>query len=239
MTGCNCEINRCVLCEQQMLTGLPEAAECHVRDTLSKQNSRAGEMLFREGESNTHIYVLRTGLVKLTSSLDDGREQVIGLTAPGYLLGFHTLKDKVYRYSAIAATKVNACKVRHRDMLRVLDKHPSVSMKVIDILNHELDHTRTMLRVVGHKTAIEKTASFILSLIPRTGPKKPSEIPMPLSRREIADVLGLAEETVSRIMAELQRARVILTPRGKIVIFDHTRLKCIAEGENIASATTQ
>ncbi len=190
-------------------------------------------MLFREGNPNTYLYVLRTGLVKLTTSLDDGREQVIGLAAPGYLLGFHTLKDKAYRYSAVAAMKVDVCRVRHRDMLRVLKEHPSVSLKVIDILNHELDQTRTMLRVVGHKKATEKAASFILSLIPRTGLKS-REIPMPLSRMEIADILGLREETVSRIMAELQRSGIILTPRNKIVIFDQARLKCIAEGEDIS-----
>jgi CRP/FNR family transcriptional regulator len=194
---------------------------------LDKCTYQPYEALFREADPGTHLFALRTGQVKLTSSLADGREQIIRVAVAGQLVGFETLSDQAYPYTATTLTRVTACRITHKDMLCVLEAHPTVSLRVIHKLNQELERAQVMIRDLGLKRAIEKVASFILSLVPPRG-LTPTELLLPLSRQEIAEMLGLTEETVSRTMAEFKRDGLILAPRGRIRILDQAQLQKLA-----------
>jgi len=208
---------------------LPEKAACIVAKMLHKQAYKKGEVLFREGDACSHLFALSSGQVKLSYNTPDGREQIIGLGIPGYLLGFDTLSDETYTYTASALSKAHVCKIRHRDLMAKLKSHQDVAIRVLDALNSELKQTRELLRVIGGKTATEKTASFILSVVPHND-SGDCKFDMPFSRHEIADFLGLSMETVSRVMAELKRAGIIHAPRGTMEIRDAGRLRAVASG---------
>ncbi len=229
MYSCPCQIGECVLCEAHMFVGLSSAQLCEIRGLLTKHSYRPRQVLFREGEPSTHLYALRSGQAKLTTSLPDGREQILRLGVAGHLLGFEAVDDEVYPYSAEAMTNVEACGIQHKDMLRILEENPTVSLRVVHMLNEELEEAMRLIRDLGLKNAIEKVASFILSLVPIRGPA-PQELPVSLSRLEIAEMLGLTEETVSRVMTELRRDALINAPRGSIEILDYARLEALAGG---------
>ena len=74
---------------------------------------------------------------------------------------------------------------------------------------------------------MERVATFILSLIPRRG-NLPRELLFPFLREEMAKMVGLRVETVSRVMADLQRKNVIEAPRGCIRILDLKQLRSLA-----------
>ena len=218
------------MCARNSVYGdLPEKAACIVEKMLHKQVYKKGEVLFREGDACSHLFALSSGQVKLSYNTPDGREQIIGLGIPGYLLGFDTLSDETYTYTASALSKAHVCKIRHRDLMAKLKSHQDVAIRVLDALNSELKQTRELLRVIGGKTATEKTASFILSVVPHNDPGD-CKFDMPFSRHEIADFLGLSMETVSRVMAELKRAGIIHAPRGTMEIRDAGRLRAVASG---------
>jgi CRP/FNR family transcriptional regulator len=223
MYACPCEIQECVFCEAQLYTGLSKDHVLQIRGILDKRRYQPQEFLFHETDPSTHLFALRTGHVKLTSSLADGREQIIRLAVPGQLLGLGTVNGDAYPYTARALTSVTVCRLTRKDMLRVLAENPPVSLRVIDHLNGELEQAQAMIRDLGLKSANEKVASFIVSLIPARGPT-PEKLVMPLSRQEIAEMLGLTVETVSRVMAQFKREDLIQTPRGHIHIKDQARL---------------
>lgn len=227
MYTCPCEIQECVFCEAQLYSGLSAEQICQIRGMLDKCTYQPDHILFRETDPATYLFALRVGQVKLTSSLVDGREQIIRLAVAGQLVGFETFSDQAYPYTATTLTPVTACRITHKDMLCVLEAIPSVSLRVIHKLNRELERAQVMIRDLGLKNAIEKVASFILSLVPQRGPV-PAELLLPLSRREIAELLGLTEETVSRTMADFKRDGLILAPRGRIRILDPARLQKLA-----------
>ena len=83
------------------------------------------------------------------------------------------------------------------------------------------------IRDLGLKTASEKGASFLLSLVPPRAPY-PTSVSLVLSRQEIAGMLGLTVETVSRTIAEFKRTGVIQTPHKQILILDIARLRTLA-----------
>lgn len=227
MLSCPCQIGQCILCEAHLFSGLGAEQVCQIQGMVSKRSYRPHEILFREKDPDAYLFLLREGQVKLTTSLPDGRQQILGLRVAGHLLGFATLDDRAYPYTAEALTAVQLCIIRHRSMLRVLRQNPEVSLRLIRMLNDELERSQALIRDLGLKTASEKVASFVLSLVPPRAPY-PTSVSLVLSRQEIAGMLGLTVETVSRTIAEFKRTGVIQTPHKQILILDMARLRTLA-----------
>ncbi|GAB4512953.1 MAG: hypothetical protein Tsb0026_17240 [Sulfuricaulis sp.] len=186
-------------------------------------------MLFRAGDPSTQLYVIREGQVKLTRTDIDGHDHLLNLVGPGYFLGFDTIGNPSYSYNAETLTSTVLCRIKHNDIVRLLKEEPRVSLNVLLAVNEQLAHARDLIRVLGQKTAIEKVAALLLSLYPPNpeGGNGKTEA-LHLSRQEMAQILGLTVETVSRIMAALRRKGIINAPRGSIVVSARSRLQALA-----------
>lgn len=220
MAACVCQAEACVLCEERLYPGLTPEQLCQIRERLIRHAYEAYEVLFREGEPATYLFALGSGQVKLTTSLPDGRQQILRLAVAGQLLGLETLGGGRYPFTAEALTTVMVCKILQRDLRRILESNPGIAWRVIQALGRELEQAEVLIRDLGLKTAQEKISSFILSLMRRRADHDKAKLPLLLSRREMAEMLGLTEETVSRIMAELCRKGVIETGKGFVRIVD-------------------
>jgi len=215
MSSCLCHADDCLLCEAHLQEGLTAAQACEIRGLLKRQVAQPHEIIFRQGEASEWLYIVRAGQLKLTATDRDGREQIIRVAVAGQLIGYHAISDLHHPYTATVLTPARLCGIRHHDMLRVMEQNVEVSRRLVQLLNQELSQAQALIRILGQKSAAEKLALFLLSLVPEHERREPpAEMPMPLSRREMADMLGLAVETVSRLMAELKRARIIEAPRG-------------------------
>ncbi len=211
---------------------IPESQiTCIIADAVQKVTFKPGEMLFLQGQSSSSLYSLTNGMVKICSHSADGREQIVGLSSPGnLLLGLQSMSEDRYAYTAVAETAVRACKINHKILLAHVHDMPDLAMRLIAAMNAQLAHSRAMMEVMGHKCAAAKVASFILLITPKSEHGN-CNFAMPFSRKEIANILGLSEETVCRIMANIKRAGAIYAPRGKIEIRDWNQLQSIAEGD--------
>jgi len=226
---CVCNRDDCILCEGRIFNGLASDQVCQVRGLIAPISCPARALLFHERAPADLLFILKSGCVKLTTAMADGREQILRLALPGQMFGFESLHDSCYPYSACALTPVSVCAVRHRDMMRILEKDPGVSIKMIHMLNGELERSRALVRDLGLKSSTERVASFILSLVPLTRGLS-RDVALPLTRKEISEMLGLTMETVSRAMTGFQRAGIIRASRGQIRIVDAGKLKGLAEG---------
>ncbi len=202
---------------------------CLITDAVKQVRFPKGATLFAEGQRSCCLFSLNRGLVKITNHTSDGREQIVGLSTPGKLLvGLQSLSADRYEYTAIAETEVHACKIRHRALLRAVRNKGDVAVRLIAALNAQLAHTRALMQVMGHKCAAAKIASFIRLVVPQ-GHENHKRYTLPFSRREIANLLGLSEETVCRQMAKMKRRGILYAPRGRIEILDWHGLQSIAE----------
>ncbi len=227
MHKCDCHNDECVLCGAFLSSENPESAQaCDIQGLISRRRYSAGETVFREGAPCTQLIVLRTGQLKLTTMPHVGREQILGLLVAGQLVGFET-SDATYPYTATALTPVETCCIPHQQMLRVLEENPAVALRVIQRFRDELIQAQIMIRNLGIKPAHARVASFILSLVP-IGSDTTKPFPLVLSRLEIAELLGLSEETVSRVFAEFRRNGLIDAPHGEVCLLDAGRVKRLA-----------
>lgn len=226
---CVCNRDDCVLCEGRLFNGLASDQVCQVRGLIAHACCPARASLFRERAPADRLFILKAGCVKLTTSLADGREQILRLVLPGGMFGFESLNDRFYPYSACTLTPVDACTVRHRDMMRILENDAGVSLRMIRMLNEELERSRALIRDLGLKSSTERIASFILSLAPlRHG--HAGDVALPLTRKEMSEILGLTVETVSRAMAWFQRTGLVRAARGSVRVVDAEKLRALADG---------
>lgn len=230
----NCTNRECPFFELHGDQGASTSVDlnCLVTDAVKQINFSAGDVLFTRGQTSSSLFSLGSGVVKITSNAADGHEQIVGLGIPGKLLfGLQSIEQDRHEYTAVAATNGSTCKIRHRALLVALHDRPEIGLRLIAALNAQLAHSRSLMEVMGHKKAAEKIAAFILLMAPGGVQSEEDRYTLPFSRNDIADLLGLSEETVCRQMANMKRIGVIYAPRGKMRIQDWDGLRAIADGQ--------
>lgn len=185
------------------------AASQHVRQ-VSK-----GEVLTMEGDRLSQIASVTKGVVKMTKSLSDGREQIVGLAFASDLVGRPFAHDSSVRVEA--ATDVTLCSFDKPQFERLLAQHPNIESAVLKAKLNELDAAKDWMLLLGRKSAQERVATLLSMLAARQADEDRMAgqtitgvvIELPLSRKEIASYLGLTLETVSREFSKLRKAGII------------------------------
>ena len=117
---CACNDKDCQFCEARLYSGLPDKQVQSIRSSLSRCQSVTRQTLFRAGDPSTYLYVIREGQVKLTRTDIDGHEHLLNLTGAGYFLGFDTIGNPRYSYSAETLTPTVLCRIKHSDIVQLL-----------------------------------------------------------------------------------------------------------------------
>lgn len=191
--------------------------------TAKRQAAKAGQELIGEAESIGHYSNVLTGVVKLTKTLSDGRQQIVGLQFAPDFLGRPFREESAV--AAVAATDVKLCSFPRRALEQMMAEQPHLEHRLLQQTLKELDQARDWMVTLGRKTAAEKIASFLLMIARNIDPTDASgnrggSFDLPLSRAEIADFLGLTIETVSRQFTRLRSDGVIRIEQSRHVIVD-------------------
>jgi CRP/FNR family transcriptional regulator len=213
------QITRCEQCaiRNRAVCGAlhPDELE-HLNRIARRKLIASGETILSDQEPAPFLGNIVSGVVKLTKTLADGRQQIVGLQfAPDFLGRAFSATNPHF---AEAATDVELCCFHRADFEKLLGSHPGLEHRLFERTLSELDAAREWMLLLGRKTAEEKVASFLLMLARRSAmigcaDEEPNEarFVMPLTRSDIADYLGLTIETVSRQITRL-RVRNFIRP---------------------------
>lgn len=193
------------------------------------QSYSRGQPLFSTQTPFNSIYVVRSGSFKTTVSAVDGREQVTGFYFPGEFVGLDAIYEQTYRSNAKALESSSVCELPF-DMLQELGTNmPQLQVQMMSRLSKELSGDKSLMFLLGKKTAEEKLATFLLSISRRFQDRGFSarEFQLSMSRGDIANHLGLAVETVSRLFSRFQDEGLIEIHNKSISIRDSEKLKAL------------
>ena len=215
-----------------------DKAVCGILDCASLEDFRnlgwtlrlsAGQALFHEGDPATRVFTLTRGTLKLYKLLADGRRQVTGFLHPGDFLGISV--DDEHAFSAEALEDCLLCWFPRNRFDHFIEEHAAMERELYRMAAHELAAAQQQFVLLGRKTAMERVASFLVSLARQTShPGERNVVRLPMSRSDVADYLGLTKETVSRVISALKRDRVIrLDALDTIQLLDSERLEQFAE----------
>jgi CRP/FNR family transcriptional regulator len=227
----------CVGCASKRF-GICYPLDAAALDEISGDSDRyllpAKGMLFREGDPATRAYSVIEGTVKLSRLLPDGRQQVLGFRFKGDLLGYSA--GGTYPFDAETLTAGQFCRIERTRLDGLLRRYPLLERRVLDLCLGELAATQEHLITVARRSAEARVASFLLGLVEahRLRGVDRGELPMPMTRSDIGDFLGLTLETVSRTFTALKRQGSIAEPGPqRLRVLDLPALRQAAAGETL------
>ena len=200
------------------------------RVVKKKQVFKRGEVLYRMGQSLEYIYVIRGGSVKTCVGSEDGQVQVMGFHAAGELLGLNAIGTRQHNCEARAMATTSVCEVSVDRFEELAREDPAIQYEVFKIMSAEIRHSQEMLLLLGKHNAEERLAAFLLSLSQQFAKRNCSatEFYLSMSRSDIGNYLGIAEETVCRVFARLEDEGLISSECRHIKLNDLKRLQHVA-----------
>ena len=184
----------------------------------------AGQMILSCEEEPPYFANVISGVVKLSRTFGDSRQQIVGLQFPSDFLGrpFRSRSP----YDAEAATDVVLCTYPKAQFEALLREFPGVEHRLFERTLDELDAAREWMLMLGRKSAKEKLASLVLMIAKRAQSTGCAPLAhghqlvceLAFSRTAIADYLGLTIETVSRQFSALKNEGIIALPSHREVI---------------------
>ena len=224
----------CVVRNRAICSGLDNKEITALNSMGRRRSVSAGEPLIWEDDDSLLVANVIDGVLKLVTSTEDGREQIVGVAYPSDFIGRPF--GQTSRASVVALTDARVCVFARNDFDRFAREHPELEHKLLERTLSELDRTRSWMMLLGRKTAPEKIATFLLEMSerlaetgcqPSFGPAR--RFSLPFSRQQVADVLGLTIETVSRQFTKLKNDGVIELPsRREVEIVNRGALLALA-----------
>ncbi|AGK56816.1 Crp/Fnr family transcriptional regulator [Hyphomicrobium denitrificans 1NES1] len=189
----------------------------------------AKEYVFCDGDPRTHIFYVEQGVIALSKILGDGRRQVIDFAYPGDYIGLGLLKEYIFDAQATCLAKVKCIPASALEQAAASD--PDLALKLYKAVSAELTTARNLLVCVGQGTAMERIAMFLVRLRNRAAISGANDgvFSLLMRRSDIADLLGLTIETVSRTLTKLRGMHVIdIVNATEIHVLDEDKLEQLA-----------
>lgn len=165
-----------------------------------------GETLFLAGESEAACATLVRGALKVTSYDAEGNERILALIHPAGFVG--EMFGPFARHDVVALANSELCMFSGPDFDAALGRYPQLARALLRRTQEDLHSSRDLLALTGSNTAEQRVAGALLSMAQAASdsPCHPAHrFDLPLSRGELAGMLGLTIETVSRMLTRLEQ----------------------------------
>lgn len=183
---------------------------------------KKGETLFRQGDGFKALYAIRSGCIKTYSITAQGEDQITGFYLPGELIGLSGIASQEYPVSAVAIETTTVCEIPYSRFEQLTDQMPELKRQFIKSMSKEIRGDLHMMLLLSQKNAEERVANFLMDLSARIQRRGYAAdfIYLTMSRNEIANYLGLAVETISRVFSRLQKSKIISVNGRAVEIID-------------------
>lgn len=208
-----------------------------VTDTLaavaeSEESVEAGLDIVRAGSAARKIHIIQSGWAARYRMIEDGRRQIVNFMLPGDVFDLQALGDLDADHSVAAVTNVDVTSFDAARFLSALRRSGDVASAFWWTAVQEESILREQVVRVGRLSARERIGHMLLELRRRWGGamgESVLDLPLPLTRTDLADALGLTPIHVSRTMSQLKQDGMIKETRDSIRILDRDRLARLSQ----------
>ncbi len=178
-------------------------------------------------QSFDKIYAVKSGMFKTVTMDTDGHEHIVEFHLPGELIGLDAIHPGKYLSTAISIGNSSLCEIHYNDLESLASRLPLIQHQLLSLMSKQVHVSNEWSK---DQTAEQKLATFLLSLSSRYKQRdySDSRINLIMPRRDIANYLNLASETVSRLFKRFQRDNILTIKRSDLVISDMRALKRLA-----------
>jgi CRP/FNR family transcriptional regulator len=201
-------------------------------DAVSHHNVMpAGALLFVEGQTPRGIFILCSGNVKLSTTSKDGKVLILKQAQAGEVLGLSAVISATnYEMTAETASPCQLNFIGRQDYMALLQRESEVGMHAALWLSREFQGAyRDIHDLVLARSSSGKLARLLLSCAP-LGVQHAEELHLrsAMTHEEMAQRIGSSRETVTRLLSDLKKKRLIRLEGATLVIRDRTGLEALA-----------
>ena len=191
-----------------------------------------GKVLFAEGEPARGVFILRTGRVTVSISSSEGRVVILRIAQPGDVLGLNAvLRNAAYNTTVKTIESCRSDFVARAELIALIQKHQTAAQAISQILSRELaELTERARSLLLSQTANAKLARLLLEWSEHAGTSEApaARITRNFTHEELAHMICSSRETVTRLLASLNRRRIIQMTSDSILISDRVALQKFA-----------
>lgn len=192
----------------------------------------AGTRVFHEGDDSDACYIVKQGSFRVTREHSDGRAITLATLGPGEIFGELAMLDGDKRSaSAEALSEGELLALPANDVRALLARHPEISLKLVAGLVRRLRAANVRLSRQSFQTVPSRVAG-ILAQLSREAQDNGSgdgdsteEVTINMNQTDLAQLAGTSRESVSRFLAELERAGVVRSGRGRVTVLEPEKLR--------------
>lgn len=216
---------------------LPLALDSNDMNRLDEVVSRdrifnRGEQVFTQSTPFRSCYAVKSGAIKTSVITESGDEQITGFFMPGELVGLDSMSDETHASTAKALERTSVCEIPVEQLEQLAHTLPGLQHHMFHLMSQEIRNSHQLSVLLSKNTAEERIAALLLSLSSRFQRRKlsPTHFNLPMARNDIANFLGLAVETVSRVFTRFQNQGLIRAKGRDIELVDLEALQTMALG---------
>lgn len=176
--------------------------------TVSERSYAPDETIYQSGDESRSLFVLREGLVKLVTYLSNGQSRIVRLHKPGSMIGMDGLLGESHSHTAIAVGAVRAFVIPHSELLSLKQEEPQHYANLLEKWHEYLTYADTWITEFSTgkiRARVARLVRFLARFDEDTGP----QIVELLTTDEMADILGVTPESVSREIADFKREGIL------------------------------
>ncbi|THB71261.1 MAG: Crp/Fnr family transcriptional regulator [Desulfobulbaceae bacterium] len=206
-----------------LFAGLPEKQVQYIAELTIEKKFGKGEAIFFEGDQADGFYIVKEGTVKVYKMNMLGKEQILHIFNNPEIIGevavFH---GKPFPANAQTLTNSSLLYFPRSDFIRLIESSPSLALNMLAILSARLRQFARQIEELSLKEVPARLAGYLIYLTEEQG--NAIEVTLPVSKGQLASLLGTIPETLSRIFTKLTDEGLIQVSGKTIKIVDRDKL---------------
>ena len=217
-----------IISQTPIFQNLPEEDLKKIRRIAKDKFFNNGQTVFSEGDEGNGFYVVAAGKVKIYKVSLEGKEQILHIYGPGNPFGeVPVFSGEQFPANAQTLLKSHLLFFPRTAFIELIAKNPSLCLNMLAVLSMRLRQFTLQVENLSLKEVPGRLASYLLYLSQEQD--ETTVVSLPISKGQLASLLGTIPETLSRILTKMSNNGLIEVSGGKITLLDGVGLEDLAE----------
>ncbi|MGD8833762.1 MAG: Crp/Fnr family transcriptional regulator [Desulfobacteraceae bacterium] len=208
-----------IIANTPLFGGLSDEQLSQISGIAQEKRFKRGQAIFWEGDPGIGFYVVVEGKIKVYKTSSEGKEQILHIYGPGHPFGeVPVFSGSRFPANAMAIEKSRMLFFPRQDFVDLISKHPSLALNMLAVLSVRLRQFTVQVENLSLKEVPARLASYLLYLAQEQD--SPDIVTLPISKGQLASLLGTIPETLSRIFNKMTQQDLIAVRGSKISLID-------------------
>ncbi len=184
-----------------------------------------GTRVFHEGDQSDACYIVKNGTFRVTREHPDGRAITLATLSEGDIVGELAMLDGEVRSASVETLGGDGelLALPAGDVRSLLERHPEITVKMVAALTRRLRAANERISRQSFQTVPSRVAGVLSQLVAEEG-EEGRQVTIRMNQADLAQLAGTSRESVSRFLADLERAGVVRAGRGQVTILEPAKL---------------